>query len=242
MAKIVDETVNSEELLFRWKGAAYDDYFSLQDRLQKLYKEGMEKFIGEEVTYIDQKEVKSAFHLFKNDPDATRDKVLEYFRQMKFYTNSDFAFLDVHNEELFYKNSEILKRMVKMLEDIILKTKEPNQFLGDLFEGFLDDGVKQSEGQFFTPIPIVKFIISSLPLAEIYDKCEEIPCAIDYACGAGHFLNELAQEIKEIVNLETESEIHEYYKRIVGIEKDYRLSKVAKVSAFMYGQPDIQIL
>ena len=69
-----------------------------------------------------------------------------------------------------------------MLEDIILKTKEPNQFLGDLFEGFLDDGVKQSEGQFFTPIPIVKFIISSLPLAEIYDKCEEIPCAIDYAC------------------------------------------------------------
>ena len=242
LAKIVDETVNSEELLFRWKGAAYDDYFSLQDRLQKLYKEGMEKFIGEEVTYIDQKEVKSAFHLFKNDPDATRDKVLEYFRQMKFYTNSDFAFLDVHNEELFYKNSEILKRMVKMLEDIILKTKEPNQFLGDLFEGFLDDGVKQSEGQFFTPIPIVKFIISSLPLAEIYDKCEEIPCAIDYACGAGHFLNELAQEIKEIVNLETESEIHEYYKRIVGIEKDYRLSKVAKVSAFMYGQPDIQIL
>lgn len=114
--------------------------------------------------------------------------------------------------------------------------------MGDLFEGFLDDGVKQSEGQFFTPIPIVKFIISSLPLAEIYDKCEEIPCAIDYACGAGHFLNELAQEIKEIVNLETESEIHEYYKRIVGIEKDYRLSKVAKVSAFMYGQPDIQIL
>lgn len=180
LAKIVDETVNSEELLFRWKGAAYDDYFSLQDRLQKLYKEGMEKFIGEEVTYIDQKEVKSAFHLFKNDPDATRDKVLEYFRQMKFYTNSDFAFLDVHNEELFYKNSEILKRMVKMLEDIILKTKEPNQFLGDLFEGFLDDGVKQSEGQFFTPIPIVKFIISSLPLAEIYDKCEEIPCAIEY--------------------------------------------------------------
>lgn len=80
LAKIIDETVNSEELLFRWKGAAYDDYFSLQDRLQKLYKEGMEKFIGEEVTYIDQKEVKSAFHLFKNDPDATRDKVLEYFR------------------------------------------------------------------------------------------------------------------------------------------------------------------
>lgn len=240
LAKIVDETVNSEELMFRWKGAAYDDYYSLQDRLQKLYKEGMEKFIGEEVTYIDQKEIKSAFHLFKNDPDATRDKVLEYFRQLKFYTNNDFAFLDVHNETLFFQNAEILKRMVKMLEDIILKTEEPNQFLGDLFEGFLDDGVKQSEGQFFTPIPIVKFIISALPLNDIYDKKREKPWAIDYACGAGHFLNELAQEIKNIVSWEG-ADIHEYYKQIVGIEKDYRLSKVAKVSSFMYGQPDIQI-
>ena len=234
LAKIVDE------LMFRWKGAAYDDYYSLQDRLQKLYKEGMETFIGEEVTYIDQKEVKSAFHLFKNDPDATRDKVLEYFRQLKFYTNNDFAFLDVHNETLFYQNAEILKKMVKMLEDIILKTKEPNQFLGDLFEGFLDDGVKQSEGQYFTPIPIVKFVISSLPLGVIYNN-GEIPWAIDYACGAGHFLNELAQEVKDNLKLESEEDIHRYYNQIVGIEKDYRLSKVAKVSAFMYGQPDIQI-
>ena len=240
LAKIVDETVNSEELMFRWKVAAYDDYYSLQDRLQKLYKEGMEKYIGEEVTYIDQKEIKSAFHLFKNDPDATRDKVLEYFRQLKFYTNNDFAFLDVHNESLFYQNADILKRMVKMLEDIILKTEEPNQFLGDLFEGFLDDGVKQSEGQFFTPIPIVKFIISALPLTDVYNQNCEKPWAIDYACGAGHFLNELAQEIKDIVSWEG-VDIHEYYKQIVGIEKDYRLSKVAKVSSFMYGQPDIQI-
>ena len=51
-----------------------------------------------------------------------------------------------------------------MLEDIHLKTDEPNQFLGDLFEGFLDNGVKQSEGQFFTPLPVVRFNVSSLPL------------------------------------------------------------------------------
>lgn len=154
LAKIVDETINPSELQFYWKGAAYDDYYSLQDRLQKLYKEGMEKFLGEQVTYIDQKQVSDAFRLFKNDPDATKRTVLNYFKQLKFYTNSDFAFLDVHNEELFYQNAVILKKIVKMLEDIKLKTEEQNQFLGDLFEGFLDDGVKQSEGQFFTPLPI----------------------------------------------------------------------------------------
>ena len=38
-----------------------------------------------------------------------------------------------------------------------------------------------------------------------------------------------------------ETDIKEYYKEILGIEKEYRLSKVAKVSAFMYGQNEIKI-
>jgi len=242
LAKIVDEVINPNELQFYWKGAAYDDYFSLQDRLQKLYKEGMEKYLGEEVTYIDQKEVSDAFHLFKSDPDATKNKIMEYFRKLKFYTNNDFAFLDVHNEELFYQNANILKKIVKMLEDIKFKTEEQNQFLGDLFEGFLDDGVKQSEGQFFTPLPIVKFLISSLPLESIVKNSSDIPKAIDYACGAGHFLTEYAACIKGIVEKEGKRNVAEYFEKIYGVEKEYRLSKVAKVSAFMYGEPDIQII
>lgn len=242
LAKIVDEVINPNELQFYWKGAAYDDYFSLQDRLQKLYKEGMEKFLGEEVTYIDQKEISDAFHLFKSDPDATKNKIMEYFRKLKFYTNNDFAFLDVHNEELFYQNANILKKIVKMLEDIKIKTEQQNQFLGDLFEGFLDDGVKQSEGQFFTPLPIVKFLISSLPLESIVKNSSDIPKAIDYACGAGHFLTEYAACIKDIAEKEGKNNVNEYFKEIYGVEKEYRLSKVAKVSAFMYGEPDIQII
>ena len=239
LAKIVDETINPKELQFYWKGAAYDDYYSLQDRLQKLYKEGMEKFLGEEVAYIDQKQVADAFYLFKNDPDATKNKILDYFRQLKFYTNSDFAFLDVHNKELFYQNAEILKKMVKMLENIKLRTDEHNQFLGNLFEGFLDDGVKQSEGQYFTPLPIVKFIISSLPIKDILSNTDDIPKVIDYACGAGHFLTEYASHVKELCEAD---DLSEYYKNIYGIEKEYRLSKVAKVSCFMYGFDDIQIV
>ena len=129
-----------------------------------------------------------------------------------------------------------------MLEDIKLKTDEQNQFLGDLFEGFLDDGVKQSEGQFFTPLPIVKFLVSSLPVKKILTETEDIPKAIDYACGAGHFLTEYASNVKDVVEKETKIPVGEYYKEIYGIEKEYRLSKVSKVSAFMYGQDDIQII
>ena len=129
-----------------------------------------------------------------------------------------------------------------MLQDIQLKTQEENQFLGDMFEGFLDQGVKQSEGQFFTPMPIVKFILKSLPLEQIITESDQIPKVIDYACGAGHFLNEYAQEIKLILEQRKEAEIDKYFEMVFGIEKEYRLSKVSKVSAFMYGQDDINIV
>ncbi len=238
LAKIVDESINPDDLQFYWKGIAFDNYYSLQDRIQKLYKIGMEKFLGEEVTYIDNAEIKNAFRFFKNDPDATENTILDYFRQLKFFTNNDFAFLDVHNEALFFKNMEVLLKIIQMLQDCKLTSEEENQFLGDLFEGFLDDGVKQSEGQFFTPIPIAKFIVSSLPLEEINSDLQKIPKVIDYACGAGHFLNEYAIQMKKHIDMQR---YQEYCANIVGIEKEYRLSKVAKVSAFMYGQDSIQI-
>lgn len=100
------------------------------------------------------------------------------------------------------------------------------------------DGVKQSEGQFFTPIPIAKFIVSSLPLDDINSDLQRIPRVVDYACGAGHFLNEYAIQIKKYIDMK---KYQEYCSNIVGIEKEYRLSKVAKVSAFMYGQDNIQM-
>ena len=242
LVKIVDETRHGKELQFMWKGAAYDDYYNFQDRLQKMYQIGMKDYLNEDVTYIDNATIEETFKIQKNDPDAIKEKILEYFRQLKFFSNNDFAFLDVHNEQLFNQNAVILKEVVRMLQDIRLKTEEQNQFLGDLFEGFLDQGVKQSEGQFFTPTPIVRFLVSSLPLESIIRNSTSIPKVIDYACGAGHFLNEYAQQIRPFVEQYKGDEVTEYYKEIFGIEKEYRLSKVAKVSSFMYGQEGINII
>ncbi|MBA2881796.1 type I restriction-modification system DNA methylase subunit [Desulfosalsimonas propionicica] len=242
LCKIVDEANNPDNLKFYWKGIAYDSHFDLQDRLQLLYKAGMKEFLGEEVTYIDNAAIDDAFRFFKNDPDATRDTIKQYFRELKFYTNNDFAFIDVHNEKLFYQNAEVLLKIVRMLQDIHLKTDEQNQFLGDMFEGFLDQGIKQSEGQFFTPMPIVKFILSSLPVEKLIIEHEQPPNVIDYACGAGHFLNEYAMRIAPVVKQKKTDPLQNYYAAVRGVEKEYRLSKVAKVSAFMYGQNDIDII
>lgn len=220
LCKVTDEKENPDELKFYWKGKAYDNPFDFQDRLQQLYKIGMDKFLGDEITYIANDKIDEAFDVFRDKPNATKEKIKEFVKQLKFFTNNDFAFIDVHNENLFYQNFDVLLKIAKMIQGIRLTGSEENQFLGDMFESFLDQGVKQSEGQFFTPMPIVKFIINSLPQ-------KSHPKVLDYACGAGHFLNEYAALYED--------------SQIVGVEKEYRLSKVAKVSSFMYGS-DMEIV
>jgi type I restriction enzyme M protein len=243
LCKLVDETENPNELKFYWKGVAYDTHFELLDRLQQLYQAGMGKFLGESITYIDQDAVRNAMRFIKQNPDATQKSVWQLFQMQKFFTNNDFSLIDVHNENLFYQNADVLLKILQMWQDIRLTGNQGNQqFLGDMFEGFLDQGVKQSEGQYFTPMPICRFILMSLPLEHLVKNSASPPLAIDYACGSGHFLNELALQVKPLVEkLKPNADLSNYHKALYGIEKEYRLSKVAKVSAFMYGQQDINI-
>lgn len=242
LCKIVDETQNAQDIKFYWKGIAYDSYFDLIDRLQELYKTGMDKFLAQEIVYISNKQIDEAFWTVKQKRNATKQQIKDYFRKLKFFTNNDFGFIDVHNEKLFYQNAKVLLEIVQMWQDLRLKTEDHNQFLGDMFEFFLDNGIKQSEGQFFTPMPICKFILMSLPLETIVKEHPEQPKAIDYACGAGHFLTELAAQTAPFIEQYKQSDIKEFYKSIYGIEKEYRLSKVAKLSSFMYGHEGIEIL
>jgi type I restriction enzyme M protein len=243
LCKLVDEIENPSDLKFYWKGVAYDTHFELMDRLQQLYQAGMGKFLGEDITYINQGDVNNALRFIKQNPDATQRAVWNLFVQQKFFTNNDFSLIDVHNEKLFYQNAEVLLKILQMWQDIRLTDPHGhNQFLGDMFEGFLDQGVKQSEGQFFTPMPICRFIMASLPLVSMIKQSAVPPKAIDYACGAGHFLTELALQIKPLVEAHKPgNDVAGYHQSLYGIEKEYRLSKVAKVSAFMYGQQGINI-
>jgi len=241
LCKLVDEEENQTDLKFYWKGTTYDNYFDFVDRLQELYQRGMRKFLNEEISYISNEQIDNAFWTVKNDRNATKQQIRHYFRELKFFTNSAFSFLDTHNKELFEKNAEVLSEVVQMWQRLRLKADAPNQFLGDMFEMFLDDGIKQSEGQFFTPLPICKFIVACLPLAHKIATHPEPLKAIDYACGSGHFLNEYAYQIKPLVEAQ-HRDVNAYYSHITGVEKEDRLAKVAKVAAYMHGQAQIKIL
>lgn len=45
----------------------------------------MKDYLNEEVTYIDNATIEETFNIQKNDPDAIKEKILEYFRQLKFF-------------------------------------------------------------------------------------------------------------------------------------------------------------
>lgn len=202
----------------------------------------MGKFLHQDIVYVSTKEIDDAFWAVKQSRNATKQRIKEIFRELKFYKGLDFDFIKVHNKEYFNKNAKVLLEIIQMWQSLRLKTNEQHQILGDMFEYFLDNGIKQTEGQFFTPIPICKFIVMSLPLESQLEKSNETLKVIDYACGAGHFLTEYALQIKPLVKQFKQAEPSEYYKNIYGIEKEDRLAKVAKVSAFMYGHEEINII
>ena len=244
ICKLVDESTKNEddEVEFQYKQGT-DTYETLQDRLQRLHRDGMEKFMREEILYV------SADYpewLFSTYTGSKRKRAIEdlqnTIRILKFYSNNDFAFKDVHNEELFYQNGKILVEMVQLFEKYRIVYPSKHQFLGDLFEQLLNKGFKQNEGQFFTPMPITRFIWDSLPVDRMVksDRGNVYPKVIDYACGAGHFLTEAI----EAINYFAQSDGNNAWARdhIYGIEKDYRLARVAKISLFMNGAGEGNII
>ena len=244
ICKLVDEIRkgDNDEVEFQYKQGT-DTYESLQDRLQRLHQAGMEDFMGEKIFYVpaDYPE-----WLFTTYTGAQRKRAIEDLKEkikiLKFYSNNDFSFKDVHNEELFLQNGKILVEVVQLFEKYRIVYPSKHQFLGDLFEQLLNKGFKQNEGQFFTPMPITRFIWDSLPLKE-YISAEGTmrhPKVIDYACGAGHFLTEAVEAINSIIPSHDKNDwVRDC---IYGIEKDYRLARVAKISMFMNGAGDANII
>ncbi|WP_204369140.1 N-6 DNA methylase [Methylocucumis oryzae] len=75
--------------------------------------------------------------------------------------------------------------------------------LGDFFESITRDGFKQNKGQFFTPTPIVNFLLYALQLDKLaierLNNDRELPLIVDPSAGSGTYLVEAMKLItKEI--------------------------------------------
>lgn len=232
LSKLADELYNSDDLQFVWRGSAVETPYNLVERLEVLYRRGMMEFLSEEVAFIASSDLDQALRFIKSTPDAAKQEIADLFKRQKFFSKSNFGFVDVHNEELFLLNSAVLIEMVDMWQSSRLSVagnESSTQALGDMFEIFLDQGIKQNEGQYFTPWPVCDFIIDCVP----EPSAGELPRVLDFACGAGHFITQYFN--KRVAPISDENRRNIATSRLVGVEKEYRLSKVARVATAMYG-------
>lgn len=218
LCKITDERNNPNDLQFYYKGISRDTPKEYCSRLLKLYKQGKKELFDIDVINKEENDIKQIFEdTNRTIKNGLFKGIKELFEEIKYYNIKKFNFIDVENKEEFELNFQILIKITALIQDINLSNSETNHFFGDLFEGLLSKNVHQTEGQFFTPLPIVNFIIKSLP-EFVNSKSVKV---LDYACGAGHFLTEF---IKTYPKTE-----------VYGIEKSQPLSQVAKIATIING-------
>ena len=237
-----------------------DTNISFIKRLNDLYKDGMKEFMDKDIIDYKDSEIEK---LMNSKNDFTNSKLMKIFDDLRLKKNNAFAFIEVFDDKTFEQNSLILKEIVCLFQKYKFKYSSKYQYLGDFFEELLNTSWKQEAGQFFTPMPIVDFMIKSLPIKEQMEKniknnkLDFLPRMIDNACGSGHFLISFMDEVQNFINdyedlknptIKNKIEawrINSYSWAkdiIIGIEKDYRLAKTTKISGFLNGDGEATII
>ena len=264
VCKIIDEADKNpeDELEFQWLENDSDE--SLQLRLNDLYKKGMWRFLEIEVIDYEQREVSEK--LANIEDSLTKQWIMKMYTDTRLKKSPNFAFVEVQDDRTFALNAKVVREIVELLQAYKFRYEQKHEFLGNFFELLLNTSMKQEAGQFFTPVPITRFIISSLPLAELVQnrvdnrQDEPLPTVIDYACGSGHFLTEYMAQMQEIIDSKIDiSHTSPRIKNLIqswqgftkflwardyvyGIDLDNRLVKTTKVSAFFNGDGEANIV
>lgn len=259
ICKVQDEEKTNpvREVDFQWFGD--EDSEAVLNRLGTLYAEGLNNFLQVKLPDHSLAQVESLLQQASAD---VRAEVLRAFSEMKTLSNSDFSFIDVFDQTTLKKNTQVVKEVVRLLQDYRIRYTHKQPFMGEFFERLLSTSVKQEQGQYFTPIPLARFVLHSLPIERLVndkvsaDDPNFLPYMIDYAAGAGHFLTEGMDVVDQVVskidsakltrsqaeNLTSWANLKWAREFVYGIEKDYRLAKTAKVACFLNGDGEANII
>ena len=114
LCKIVDEQKNENDISDFQIIESKDTPEQIQERLQKLYAKGMREFLKEEIVYYSEEYIDT---LVSNFPiQTTQERLKQILRELKFYSNNEFAFKEVHNEKLFLENAKVLNEIITLLQ------------------------------------------------------------------------------------------------------------------------------
>lgn len=263
ICKIIDEDKkDNEQVEFQWLENDTDE--SLQIRLNDLYKQGMHRFLDIDVTDFSDNDIANTL---ENIGDSNTQKAIkEMFVKLRLQKNPEFAFIEVYDDTSFKLNAKVVREVVELLQPYQFRYGHKQQFLGDFFELLLNTSIKQEAGQYFTPVPITRYIVTSLPIKEMIENklkandAEMLPTVIDFACGTGHFLTEYMDKVQSIIEDEIDISKAKPIARkklqgwidydkfgwasdyVYGIDADYRLVKSSKVSSFLNGDGEANII
>lgn len=96
--------------------------------------------------------------------------------------------------------------------------------LGDFFEGIIREGFKQSKGQFFTHVNVVKFMLWALQADKLAIKRikedKVIPYMIDPSAGSGTFLIEYMKYITYTMKYRNRRTVSSKYNQALGTSRE----------------------
>lgn len=249
ICKFVDEEMhnNPDDIMYFQYVDGSDNYYKLYERLLGLFQIGMKDFLKEDVFYLENDYIRKTLDQFTGKRRNELEKELvDKFQKTKMLSCQVFAFREVYNEKLFLQNGKVLVEVVELFQNYRMAYTSKEQLLGDLFENLLNQGFKQEAGQFFTPIPITRFVWNSLPIERFLDANKlTVPRVVDFACGSGHFLTEGISAISDFYNdgkkelVITDKGISKCF---FGVDKDNRLARVSKVAMLLNGANDANIM
>lgn len=145
-------------------------------------------------------------------------------------------------------------------------TLDGKDILGDFFEQIQRDGFKQTKGQFFTPMNVVRFLLYGLEIDNLalkrLNEDRELPYTIDPSCGSGSFLIEcmktITQEMKHRRKdeIKTSRQVQDKFEQfflpdnkehrwareyIYGVEHNFDLGTATKVNMILHGDGSTNI-
>jgi len=144
----------------------------------------------------------------------------------------------IKDPEVFRDNirltPERVRTIVEYLQDINLNKTDLDS-KGRAFETFMDSFFRGSFGQYFTPRPIVKFIVDVLPIT--HDSL-----VLDTSCGSGGFLLHALEKVRREADQFYSPDSVEHYrhwhdfaeKKLYGIEINEQISRAAKMNMIIH--------
>ena len=129
---------------------------------------------------------------------------------------------------------ERVRTIVEYLQDINL-SKTDLDSKGRAFETFMGSFFRGEFGQYFTPRPIVQFIVNVLPI-----KHDSL--VLDTACGSGGFLLHALEKVRRQADEYFDKESNEHWrhwhdfaeKNLYGIEINEQISRTAKMNMIIH--------